>query len=135
MHFSANESMYHLDVPRTVPKADFRLAPAMKNRNRALLVRYENGMEFVHAHLMVLQQEILNTTSEYVYPTVYTNFARQYVVESEFRRIWFANEALAELRSLSNDLRDMASELKDDALEYLVYVIACRIIDHANRTI
>lgn len=124
---------HHLDIPIKLPKMNYRYSAGSKgNRNRDILIQYNNGKEFKQSCLMRMRQSILNTTEDYVYPLVYVEFAKEHVYKTKSDRIIFDKDHLLELRYLSNDLRNKVSELKDDVINYCVYDIACRVVQYAH---
>lgn len=124
---------HHLDIPIKAPRMNYRYTPGTKgNRNRSILIQYGNGKEFLQSSLNDLRQGITGSLDDYVHPLVYVRFANEYVYKSRSEKILFSKEHLLELRYLSNDLRNKVSELTDDMINYLVYVIACRTVEYAE---
>lgn len=123
----------YFKIPKNIPVPSHRYKPyGVSNKNRPVYVKYHsNGDEFDVSDLNSLKESILNTKEKFVHPLVYVNFVKKYKPGIEKAR--FTSHRLFKLRIWSNQLRDCQRKQMIDRLDYITYLIACKIIKYAEQ--
>lgn len=128
----SESSLYvkYIPIPETLPKISYRYQEhGGSNKNRPLLIKYSSGIEFNINDIITLKNKIINTKEKYVYPITFVNFARSYINNDD---IVFNKHKLFKLRIWSNQLRDLFQNQDYSGVDYLAYIIGCKIIKYAK---
>ena len=129
----SESSLYvkYIPIPETLPKISYRYQQGGgSNKNRPLLIKYSSGIELNLNDIVTLKNNIINTKEKYVYPITFVNFARGYIFV--MGDIIFDKHKLFKLRIWSNQLRDLFQNRDYSGVDYLAYIIGCKIIKYAK---
>lgn len=99
------------------------------NKNRPLLIRYGNNAQLRLNDLNKLKEKIIETKLKYVYPVVFSEFAKKYVNDDEVK---FDMRRLFKLRIWANQLRECHRNGEHNIEDYLTYMIGCKILKYSS---
>lgn len=121
----------YIPIPKNLLNFSYRYkSTGGLNKNRPLLIKYPSGIELNLNDITTLKNDIIKTEEKYVYPIVFVNFAKRYIHSDN---ILFDKHKLFKLRIWSNQLRECFQNQNYNEVDYLAYIIGCKIIKYANQ--
>lgn len=123
----------YIDIPDEIPNLKYSYRPCGKsNKNRPVYIKYKaSGVELKLSDITNLKNDIINTKRKYVYPLVFVHFAAGYDMQKN--NIVFNEDKLFKLQVWSNQLREYYDDERYDKVDYLAYVIGCKILKYAMK--
>ena len=120
-----------IQIPSRLPAMTYRYQiTGGNNKTRPLLIKYGNGEELRLTNLNMLKKKIIETKLKYVYPITFVEFAKKYVKREDVK---FRDREMFKLRIWANQLRDYHNSGRHDVVDYLTYMIGCKIVKYASK--
>ena len=127
---TSDKFVNYISIPKTLPKISYKYKPyGGSNKNRPLFIKYLSGIELNINDITILKNDIINTKEKYVYPVTFVNFAKRYINKDN---VVFDKHKLFKLRIWSNQLRELFKNQEYGSVDYLAYIIGCKIIKYAK---